>query len=69
MPCVQEALEKGWLFVITAPFSSVLLGYPADWTLHLLTTSATVFKRVLLGEAVPFGMWLYLLSFLLISVI
>lgn len=39
---MQEALEKGWLFVITAPFSSVLLGYPADWALHLPSTSASV---------------------------
>lgn len=67
--CVQGALEKGWLFVITAPFSSVLLGYAADWVLHLLTTSARVVKIFLLGEAISFWHVVYLPSLLPISVI
>lgn len=64
---MQEALEKVWLFVITASFSSVLLGYPADWALHLLTTSVTVFKIFLLGEALSFWHAAYLPSLLSIS--
>lgn len=64
--CRKPWRKFGYLS-FTASFSSVLLGYPADWALHLLTTSATVFKIFLLGEAVSFWHAAYLPSLLPVS--